>query len=207
MQHTQRRRVRKNDFVAVALTSQTTFTFTMRTMHIKGAIDVDTANAYYTEMYNNLPWDHSIKNTRKGTSLDLKQFPEIEHLVLSLMKKYTPAESQNLMVLGLYANLYRDGNDYAPSHRHVGQVQYIISLGETRALKVGSKTYALENGDLCIFGSASHSVLKDPSITKPRISIAVFAVPMDGIAAQYKTADSGLTLMELLTTVMHNLDK
>jgi hypothetical protein len=147
----------------------------MKTIHIKHAIDSETASAYFTFLHDALSWQHSIKNTRKGEAIDLQQFPEIEHLVLDLIEKHSPVEK--MLVLGLYANLYRDGNDYAPSHKHLGQMQFIISLGETRQLKVGTKTYTLENGDLCIFGAASHTLLKDPSVTKPRISIAVFTIP------------------------------
>ncbi len=149
----------------------------MKTIHIKQALDNDTASAYFDFLNTNLEWEDGIKKTRKAKAINIVEYPEIQHLVLSLMDKHSPIK--NMTLLGIYVNLYRDGNDWAPSHRHLGQMQFIISLGQTRALKVGTKTYDMDHGDLCIFGSASHSLLKDPSITKPRISLAVFTIPMD----------------------------
>jgi len=34
----------------------------------------------------------------------------------------------NLVILGVYFNLYRDGTDFCPRHRHLDTQQLIISL-------------------------------------------------------------------------------
>jgi hypothetical protein len=81
------------------------------------------------------------------------------------------------VTLGAYINYYRDGNDWAPSHSHPKQVQMIISLGTTRNLIVGTKTYILNSGDMIIFGSSTHQVHVEPEVTEGRISIATFMVP------------------------------
>ena len=54
------------------------------------------------------------------------------------------------------------------------QCQVVISLGATRTLIIGKKTFSLNNGDVIIFGSSTHGVPKEPTITNGRISIATF---------------------------------
>lgn len=72
---------------------------------------------------------------------------------------------------GAYLNLYRDGRDI---HSHQ-TAQIVISLGATRVLKVGSKEYSTENGDMIIFGKSNHELLPDETVHTARISIALFA--------------------------------
>lgn len=62
---------------------------------------------------------------------------------------------------------------YTPNHTHPGTTQLIISLGCTRILNIGKKSYQMNSGDACIFGSSVHGVPKDDS-KDGRISIAVF---------------------------------
>lgn len=62
---------------------------------------------------------------------------------------------------------------YTPTHSHKDTDQLVISLGQTRILKINSKSYSLENGDAILFGSSPHSVPKDNSVNM-RISIATF---------------------------------
>ncbi len=90
----------------------------MKTIHIKQAIDKHTASAYFEFLYTTIDWEDGIKNTRKGKPVELTDHKEIQHIVLSCIEKYNPIK--NMALLGIYANLYRDGNDCAVSHRHVG---------------------------------------------------------------------------------------
>ena len=69
---------------------------------------------------------------------------------------------------------YRDGNDWTPNHTHKDTTQVIISLGTTRALTVGAKSYNMARGDVAMFGSSLHGVAKDTAVLDGRISIALF---------------------------------
>lgn len=96
----------------------------------------------------------------------------------SAIARVVSAIKMSNIIDGIYLNYYRDGNDWAPSHSHPGETQLIISLGATRSLKIGTKTYEIGNGDVIVFGSSSHSIIQDPSITEGRISIATFCHPL-----------------------------
>ena len=82
------------------------------------------------------------------------------------------------ITLGTYVNHYRNGQEWAPSHSHRGQVQMIVSLGTTRNLTVGSKTYPLHSGDVITFGSSTHQIPIQSEVNTGRISIATFMVPI-----------------------------
>lgn len=73
-----------------------------------------------------------------------------------------------------YINLYRDGNDSTPNHKHDGTIQIVFSFGATRTLKLGSREYNLNDGDVIIFGSQIHGVPKQEQCTETRYSIAFF---------------------------------
>ena len=66
---------------------------------------------------------------------------------------------------------------HPPWGSHRGQVQMILSLGTTRNLIVGSKTYALNSGDVITFGSSTHQVPIQDEVSTGRISLATFMVP------------------------------
>ena len=53
----------------------------------------------------------------------------------------------------------------------------IVSLGTTRNLIVGSKTYALHSGDVITFGGSTHKVPIQDEVSTGRISIATFMIP------------------------------
>lgn len=94
------------------------------------------------------------------------------------------------VVLGVYLNNYEDGDMYTPAHSHPGQHQLVISLGATRTLNVGSKSYEMNNGSAIFFGSATHGVPREPAIKEGRISIAVFMSPIhDTVNERPKNSD------------------
>lgn len=76
-------------------------------------------------------------------------------------------------VSSCYINYYRDGNDSAPMHHHIDTVQVVVSLGDTRTLKIGNNQVTTNHGDLVMFGSQKHGVPKEP-VNGPRFSIAFF---------------------------------
>jgi len=78
------------------------------------------------------------------------------------------------IVYGIYLNYYRNGEDYTPNHSHPGQKQVIISLGASRVLTMGKRSFVMNNGDVIVFGSAIHGIPKDPNCQQGRISIAMF---------------------------------
>ena len=85
--------------------------------------------------------------------------------------------NQQFIIMGIYINYYENGEMYAPNHSHKETYQFILSLGVTRTLNVGKKSYLMKNGDGIIFGSSIHGVPKDSSVNNGRISIATFMVP------------------------------
>ena len=74
----------------------------------------------------------------------------------------------------IYVNYYKDGNMWTPNHSHKGTHQIVISLGATRQLKVGKKTFDMSSGSAIIFGGSIHGVPKQPDVKEGRISIATF---------------------------------
>lgn len=145
----------------------------IKTQHIENFVSDDIAWCLYYTLRDSLGWTDGIKNTRKASPYKIGTYPELDSIIFKSLKACFPTEN-DVTVLGVYINYYRDGNDHAPSHSHYKQKQCIISLGATRKLIVGSIEYQMKNGDIACFGSGSHSVPKDPSCTEGRISIAIF---------------------------------
>jgi len=78
----------------------------------------------------------------------------------------------------MYVNYYENGKMYTPMHTHKGTKQLVLSLGESRDLIIGKKTFTMKNGDAIIFGSSPHGVPVSDT-KKGRISIATFMIPSD----------------------------
>lgn len=101
--------------------------------------------------------------------------------VLDHLEKY-----KNVQVLGVFANYYKDGNEYAPYHKDkYGCTVASISFGADRDFyfkhdKTGERIhYPLSNGDLLIFGEKvndnyKHSVPKRANVDKGRICLTIF---------------------------------
>ncbi len=132
----------------------------------------------YEYLKDNIQWEQGIRSARTGSTRMAKSLkPDQDPLVAEfLFRALKATEFKSLILLGLYLNYYRDGTDHTPAHSHPKQVQIIISLGATRTLIVGKKTYTLKNGDVIVFGSSTHSVPAEPEVKEGRISIATFSL-------------------------------
>ena len=147
-------------------------------------VDSDTAWTLYYALQDGIEWSKDIKSkgkpTRFGysliteTYLDNELHPELrtalDNLISAVLKSLDVPKSR---LSHSYLNYYENGEDFTPGHSH-NTDQVVISLGASRILKVGSKNYMLNNGDVVIFGTSTHSVPKDKQVTQGRISIAIF---------------------------------
>jgi hypothetical protein len=160
------------------------------TKYYQGIIPKDKAGQYYQYLRDSVPWVDGIyskcarKITRRAYSMDTdssqSNLTEYDRIIQGLIDYCVSRVKvpDSYITLGAYINYYRDGNDWAPSHRHHKQVQMIISLGATRDLIVGDKTYTLNSGDVIIFGSSTHGVPIQQTVNDGRISIATFMIPI-----------------------------
>lgn len=171
-----------------------------RTIFLPSVLEERDATSLYTLLKEGIEWEDGVRTrnggfTRKAKVVDLDS-PTMELLLPYIipcigqtatarlekkigrrMTEQDVSAKQALfkyVVLGVYLNYYEDGEMYTPSHVHRDQHQLIISLGATRTLHVGSKSYEMESGSAIFFGSATHGVPREPTIKEGRISIAVF---------------------------------
>jgi hypothetical protein len=146
-----------------------------KTIYRAQALDPDMATGLYYSLEEGIAWEEGIRSrsgfTRKAKSIELSEYPDLESIVVKVIRDLT---DRNYVILGTYLNYYVDGNMYTPNHTHPGTCQLVISLGATRTLNLENKSYEMSNGDAIIFGSSVHGVPKDPTVTKGRISIATF---------------------------------
>lgn len=160
----------------------------MSTIYLPAVLPEDVATYYYQALRDTISWDDGIFSKRyKGPTRKAHQYTSqsparelLEELaqILSpiIMKELNDQPYQTLDVLGCYLNYYVNGEMFTPSHTHPGQHQIILSLGATRTLNISNRKYALQNGDLIVFGSQSHGVPKEPEVQDGRISIAIFTI-------------------------------
>jgi len=145
------------------------------TIYRPGAIDPDLATGLYECLREGIDWEEGIRSrtgfTRKAKAINLEDYPDLQSFVVQVIRSIV---QKDYILYGAYLNYYENGEMYTPNHSHKGTQQLIISLGATRELCLGKKSYAMHNGDAIIFGSTVHGVTKDPNITEGRISIAVF---------------------------------
>ena len=112
----------------------------------------------------------------KNQNILNSQVKEIVAKVLSLLKIDKARLSQ------VYANYYRNGAVGCGRHRHPSTLQILVSLGATRTLRISDaqgqtlKDEVLHSGDVILFGSQYHELLKDVT-TEPRVSLAIFVKP------------------------------
>lgn len=152
----------------------------VKTTHYPSVLDLEKATALYTHMSASLPWVDGIYSSKLKTTTRLAhqaswEDREVLDIINKVLHAITEEPVKQFVVLGVYVNYYRDGKDWAPAHSHPGPMyQLIISLGATRQLRVGKKIYDMNNGDAIVFGGSTHEIIRDPTITEGRISIAVF---------------------------------
>lgn len=153
-----------------------------RTRAYKGLIDRETANCIYAMLESSIPWGEGVRSksgfTRMAyamrdiydTTLPEMVADTLYQLILSTLQSL---EVEPTAYYGCYLNYYRDGADWTPRHDHKNSRQVVISLGASRVLTVGEKSYDLNSGDVIIFGSSMHGVPKSDT-KEGRISIALF---------------------------------
>jgi len=149
-----------------------------KTNHIKNCIDKDESFASFLHLSENINWIDGIPSrvhgfTRKACPLSFGDNEIVDKLIIHALEKIN-IQQNSYRVYGIYLNYYRDGNDFTPSHSHQNTDQVVISLGATRELIIGKKSYKMESGDVIMFGSAVHGIPKDLNCTNGRISIAMF---------------------------------
>jgi len=147
----------------------------MKTLLLKKSINTDEAQSMFTILREILPWKEGIKSrkgfTRLACPINTGDIPLIDQMLVSV------AKSAGITInnaLGIYVNYYKNGEMWTPNHSHKESNQIVISLGGTRTLNVGTKSYKMSNGDAIIFGHGIHGVPKESHITEGRISIAAF---------------------------------
>jgi hypothetical protein len=145
------------------------------TQHIPGLLSSDRGVALYEYFRENIEWEDGVRSksgeTRKAKAMAMGLDDVLDAVIVETMALMN---MNQIGIFGIYLNYYRNGIDYTPNHSHPGMKQVIISLGAPRTLNVGTKSYIMGNGDVIIFGSATHGVPKDPNCTEGRISIALF---------------------------------
>ena len=152
-----------------------------KTQHFKNLLDEKTATYYYNLFKDGIDFDKGIKDKYKKETRPAKDLESLyeddpivkplESLIFDVLSKI---KFGNSIIVGQYMNFYVNGNSYAPIHSHPGLVQVIISFGTTRKLQIGKKTYLSGNGDVFVFGSSPHGIIKEPDVKDGRISIALF---------------------------------
>lgn len=152
----------------------------VKTEYFPQIIDKNTANQYYLFLKDNVKWQDGIyskkakKITRLAYATNEEQTDFIDEFISQIIHNVLNKLNRQYYLLGSYINYLRNGLDWVPTHSHPDQIQLVISLGETRTLKVGAKEYQMNSGDVIIFGSSLHGVAQEPNITEGRISIATF---------------------------------
>ena len=147
------------------------------TKHYSGLVKPKLSTLMYNYLQEYTEWERGVKS-RKGESRLAKPFDLIngDKTVRDFITAAVQLLKMDLYISHCYLNYYRDGQDSTPAHSHPGMKQVIISLGATRTLIVGKKSYVLKNGDVVIFGSSTHSVPRDDTVFNGRISIALFCM-------------------------------
>jgi hypothetical protein len=152
-----------------------------KTIHIKNSINTESADKLYLYLKDNITWEEGVRSYKGFTRL-AKSFSPIE--LDNILFYYFPDIYQSInnainthcirkQKTFVYLNYYTDGTHWCPNHIHKGTTQLIVSLGETRTLKIGNKNYSSANSDIIIFGASSHGVIPE-NTTKGRIAIAIF---------------------------------
>lgn len=151
----------------------------LQTQYVQGFFEPERATSLFEHLRTTVSWEDGIRSrkgfTRKAKPLDIEENKRVHDFILEAVQNIC---SHDYAILGVYLNYYVDGNMWTPSHSHPKQHQIVISLGATRKLIVGKKTFNMSNGDIILFGGSAHEVPKEPEIKDGRISIATFMVPI-----------------------------
>ena len=123
-------------------------------------------------LYNNLEWLPFQPNgslLRYACAYERESNDVIEGLLQEL-----DASFGNGKQFQVWFNLYRNGNDVTPRHRHLdSSLQIVLSFGGDRLFTVGEQDYMVGSGDVCVFTNEYHSIPKHAT-RLARISMVMF---------------------------------
>jgi hypothetical protein len=143
----------------------------MRTQYYESV--VPNPDALYEYLRDNIAWEEGIKSkhgfTRLAKSISLSEYPELTAVIADVLGE----KCAEYIIHGVYLNYYANGDMHTPNHSHPQTHQLVISLGGTRTLTVGKKSFRMKSGDAILFGSSTHGVSKEEGASG-RISIATF---------------------------------
>lgn len=148
----------------------------VKTEHHCALLSVEIATAAYTELRDTVQWQEGVRSKQGFTRLARGFLPGENATVDELICLTLHKLALDVKLLGIYVNYYKDGEHWTPNHAHPGTKQIIISLGATRTLSIANREYAMGNGDVAIFGSATHGIKKESEVTAGRISIALLVL-------------------------------
>lgn len=149
------------------------------TKYLEDFLDEKTSDNLYRTLYESIKWEDGIKSKKtKPLGLEDDQAQLLLPYIFEAIHKLKPDWVKGYNILGIYLNLYEDGNEATPNHTHPKQHQIVISLGAERMLKVGSKSFSMKNGSSIIFGGSIHGALKQQEVKQGKISIATFMLPV-----------------------------
>lgn len=159
--------------------------------HYPNFITKDRADTILNIFQALLPWTTFAPSpkSRKVFRLDRQTGDQtVDGIFLQLVKELL--EKHNVIVNGIFCNLYRDGNDYCPYHRdNYGCDVWTLSLGDTRDFLVKedgtgtrAQSYRLRSGDLYFMDQRLHRTHKHSIPVRKghkgsRISIVFFTTP------------------------------
>jgi hypothetical protein len=135
----------------------------------------------YEYLKNKTKWEEGAKirkeHTRSAAEYTLEDciafannFPEVNSIIPDIIDNYSIRKHCEC----IFANYYKDGNDWTPNCTQPGITQIVISLGGSRTFIYNKKEIPSNNGDVFVFGSAVHGIPKEPTITTGSIYIALF---------------------------------
>ncbi len=143
----------------------------------------DYADNLFSYLKNNVKWEAGVKSKRYGFTRLAKAIADIDS-TFPILRDVIKFVMVNMKIdslyepYGIYLNYQQNKDHWTPMHSHADTIQMVISLGYTRDFVIGTKTYKLNSGDACIFGTSSHGVPKSKVDVGERISIAVFMKPI-----------------------------
>lgn len=154
--------------------------------HIKEFISKDSANEYVSIIESEIVWTR-FKKSPKSRLVSI-WYPGNTRLVDMIIEQIINKiqTTYNTKIIGIFLNLYKNGNDYCSYHRdQYDSDVFTVSFGETRDLllkpddKTKTKNIKLESGDLYFMSQFfqtknKHSIPKRKKSGGKRISIVFF---------------------------------
>ncbi len=156
--------------------------------HIPGYIDSKDSDEYFERLTNELNWTEVKWGTGKTLPRLIYSY-DMNHgnqPILNELIEYMSAILETT-IIGVWCNLYRDGNDWTPHHQDsYGAHVVTLTFGSTRKFSLkeigGEKKridFNLGHGDLFYFNQSvnskhTHTIPKTAKQVGPRISVVLF---------------------------------